>query len=346
MRKYYNIITVIFTFLLGALAENWILFMRIKSSEEWNMNMDFIIHSKPVSYLVYGFLGGWFVSGILAAFVMGIEWVFKSAQRGKLFGVVISVGGAFIVGILGFLPYAVSNTKQFGLHIFADRKRKKDNLGIKKDIAGVVFIICSTVVLLVILLKTYYYSYRLIWGGLLLCCFVIFEGIRKMREIGVHDNTDFNDEVEIQRASVNEKWDFMQRSVEGLSEEEKLSRMCEHLSSYISYYLEKKQKIGIIIEGGFFLEEHADGVKRYLYILRARDEEGYISEKKQKVWEYWILLGYRSLEDSLIEDLTEEWMNEFMDEFYEKLYSLYYKRTRAAARGTGYELVDMKTYMC
>ena len=128
---------------------------------------------------------------------------------------------------------------QYGLHIFADRKQKKDKLGIKKDIVGVVFIICSTVALLVIMLRRYYYSQRLIWGGLLLCAFVVFEGARKIYEVDIYDNEDSNDEVEIQKVSLSGKWDFMQSDMDGLSEEDRLARMCDHLSAYIPYYMEQ-----------------------------------------------------------------------------------------------------------
>lgn len=346
MKKYYNMITLIGTFLLGSAAGSWILYDKISRTKYWNGSMDFIIHSEPITYLVYGFLGGWFVSGVLAVLTIWLDGFSKQMKKGNVYGAVASIGGALVVGIFGFVPYAILNTKQYGLHIFADRKREKDNSEMKKDIAGVVFIICSTIMLLVVMIRTYYRAYKYLWGGLILCGLVIFEGVRKMHELEAFDSTDVGDEFEPRKAERDGKWDLMQSSMDGLREEERITRMCEHLSAYIPYYMEAREGFGVMIEGGFFLEEREDGVKEYLYILRGRDNEGYISEKHRDVWEYWILLGYHSPEDSLLEDLTEEWMQEFMDEFYEKLSDLYHRKNRKAAQGTGRELSDMKIYMC
>lgn len=84
MKRYYNIVTVMLTFLSGVIAEDWIVYVQIKYTEEWLVNTNLImIHSKPVTFLVYGFLGGWFVSGLLAAVTIWMDWAVKLAKRVK-----------------------------------------------------------------------------------------------------------------------------------------------------------------------------------------------------------------------------------------------------------------------
>lgn len=349
MKRYYNMVTVMLTFLSGAIAEVWLVYVQIKDTEEWLMSTKLVmIHSKPVTFLVYGFLGGWFVSGLLAAVTIWMDWAVQLVKKRKVYGVIISIGGALIAGGLGFLPYAIMNTKQYGVRIFADRKKKNDLYGLKKDIAGTVFMICVTIILLVIIRRTWFKGFRTILGGALICAFVIFEGARKIHEINEQINRDCADEnhTTLQDIFSSGKWDLMQSSMEGFTTEERLERTCEHISDYIQYYLAEKEWIGVTIEGGFFLEKHSDGTDNYLYILRAKDSEGYISEKNRKVWEYWVLFGDSSPENGCIEDLTEEWMRGFMDEFYEIMYDLYHKKNRKAAKDTGRILRNMKTYTC
>lgn len=349
MKRYYNIVTVIITFLAGAIAKDWIVYEQIKYTEEWFMDTQLVmIHSTSVTFLVYGFLGGWFVSGLLAAVSIWLDWYAKLIREGKIHGAIISLAGALVVGIFGFLPYAIINTRQYGICIFSDRKQKNDLNGMKKDIAGTVFMICGTVILLIMIRCTWHRSVYTIIGGALICGFIIFEGIRKIHEIDEQINRNCMDEEHIvsMETSPSGKWDLMQSNMEGLSIDERLNRMCEHISNYIPYYLAEKEWIGVTVEGGYFLEKRSDGTEAYLYILRAKDDEGYISEKSRKVWEYWILLGDYSSEGGHIEDLTEEWMNEFMSDFYEKLNDLYNRKKRKSAKGIGRPLQNVKIYTC
>lgn len=142
------------------------------------------------------------------------------------------------------------------------------------------------------------------------------------------------------------KWDLLQSSLDGMNTEERLMRMCDHISNYIQYYLSEKESLGVIIEGGYFLDKHSENKEGYLYILRVKDGENYISKSLQAAWEYRIYLGFNAPEDGIIEDLTEEWMREFMNDFYAKLLSLYHKKNRKVVKQTERELTDVRTHIC
>lgn len=337
------------TFLSGVIAEDWIVYVQIKYTEEWLVNTNLImIHSKPVTFLVYGFLGGWFVSGLLAAVTIWMDWAVKLAKKGQVYGVIFSIIGALIVGSIGFLPYAIMNTRQYGVRIFADRKKKNDLYGMKKDIAGTVFIICVTIILLVIIRRTWFRGFHTILGGALICAFVIFEGARKIHEVNEQINRNGADENHTTSRNIDSsgKWDLMQSSMEGFTTEERLERTCEHISDYIQYYLSEKERIGITIEGGYFLEKQDHNREEYLYILRVKGGEGYLSQMNRIAWEYKVLLGFNTPEDSIIEDLTEKWMHEFLDDFYVNMLSLYHKKNRKVVKETERELLNMRTYIC
>lgn len=92
-----------------------------------------MIHNKPVTFLVYGILGGWFVAGLLAADAIWLDWYARLVRERKLLGFILSIPGAIVTGVFGFLPYAIRNTMQYGVHIFAERRRENDLAGMKKD---------------------------------------------------------------------------------------------------------------------------------------------------------------------------------------------------------------------
>lgn len=265
-----------------------------------------------------------------------------------MYGVIFSIIGALIVGSIGFLPYAIMNTRQYGVRIFADRKKKNDLYGMKKDIAGTVFIICVTIILLVIIRRTWFRGFHTILGGALICAFVIFEGARKIHEVNEQINRNGADENHTTSRNIDSsgKWDLMQSSMEGFTTEERLERTCEHISDYIQYYLSEKERIGITIEGGYFLEKQDHNREEYLYILRVKGGEGYLSQMNRIAWEYKVLLGFNTPEDSIIEDLTEKWMHEFLDDFYVNMLSLYHKKNRKVVKETERELLNMRTYIC
>lgn len=349
MGRYFNIFTAVAAFLAGAAAKDWIVYQQIKEMEEWSVQTPLImIHNEPITYLVYGIGGGWFVAGLLAAVTLCIDWYMKSVLEGKGFAAILSLVGGFVVGTLFFLPYAIINTKRYGIHIYAQNRQRGDLRQLKKDIAGTVFVICVMVVLLVIIRRTWYIGYKTILGGAVICAFAIFEGVRKIREV---DNQQKEkplreETADFEKTADSDRWDLLQSAMEGLSTEERLDRMCRHISEFIPYYLTEKERIGVTLEGGYFLKTFSNGTKTYLYVLRAKVSDGYISKKRHTIWEYNIVLGFCSPEDELLEDLTQEWMCEFMGDFYDQLYELYHHNRKRSIEVAEHNLWNMTKYTC
>ena len=169
MKKHYNILTVIIIFLLGFIVFGRLECIQIEYSESYALQLQgALIYSQLFVFCVYGFLGGWLLSGLLAVFTMWIDYLGKKNKK-SIVGYILDFFGVIIAGLMCFLPYAIANTKQYGIHIFEDRQNEADLYNIKDNSRQLSIFICFPVIILLLYFSNVYTVIICVVLALLLC---------------------------------------------------------------------------------------------------------------------------------------------------------------------------------
>ena len=181
MKKYYNIITVIIIFLLGFIVFGRLECIQMEYSESYALQLQgALINSQLFVFCVYGFLGGWLLSGLLAILTMWIDHLGKKNKK-SIGGYILDFLGVIIAGLMCFLPYAIANTKQYGIHIFKDCQKEDD---LYKNSRRLSIFICFPIIILLLYLSNVYSVVVCVVLALLLCG-SIFLVRKKQIAIGV-----------------------------------------------------------------------------------------------------------------------------------------------------------------